>query len=151
MSVILFLDFDGVLHPEDAGPDDLFCHVGLLDQALQDLPQVQIVVSSTWRELHPLNELRASLGPLAPRVIGQNPVRPYRVQLPERLWSFVREGECVAWLRENQHPATPWVALDDHAWRFSPHCRNLLLTDSRLGLTPADAERLKKMLREARP
>ena len=46
--MILFLDFDGVLHPEPSLAKDAFCRLPLIEEILQDFPQVQIVVSSAW-------------------------------------------------------------------------------------------------------
>jgi hypothetical protein len=62
--VILFLDFDGVLHPNDVylvderpvmgnadgheGRDSLFCFAPLLADALQNRPDVTIVLSTSW-------------------------------------------------------------------------------------------------------
>jgi hypothetical protein len=52
--VILFLDFDGVLHPEgeahihDGGAD--FCFLPRLEALLREFPEVKIVISSAWRE-----------------------------------------------------------------------------------------------------
>ena len=146
MEVILFLDFDGVLHPETAPTDRLFCHVERLAQALSEFPEVRIVVSSSWRETHTMSDILEFLGLLATRVIGATPVRPARSYLPEPLWSYVREGECVAWLRENNRLTTPWLALDDQPWRFSPMCPNLMLTDPKIGLTPVDAKALRARL-----
>ena len=47
--MIVFLDFDGVLHPEPSLAKDAFCRLPLIEEILQDFPQVQIVVSSAWR------------------------------------------------------------------------------------------------------
>lgn len=60
--MILFLDFDGVLHPDAAflvkgrptlkGEGELFMWAPLLVDLLADLPEVQIVLSTSWaREL----------------------------------------------------------------------------------------------------
>jgi len=52
--VILFLDFDGVLHPE--GEDHIlnggidFCFLPRLEALLREFPHVKIVISSSWRE-----------------------------------------------------------------------------------------------------
>ena len=60
--MILFLDFDGVLHPEysdRAVPDEIaFCHLPRFEAVLRDFPNVEIVISSTWRYHLPLDALR---------------------------------------------------------------------------------------------
>ncbi|MBK9219707.1 MAG: hypothetical protein IPL70_15690 [Uliginosibacterium sp.] len=43
---VIFLDFDGVLHPR-ISPDKLFVHVDRLSHVLKDHPDVKIVVSSS--------------------------------------------------------------------------------------------------------
>lgn len=52
--MILFLDFDGVLHPYPLHVDDqhaeLLMHTPLLWSLLRRLPELQVVVSSSWRE-----------------------------------------------------------------------------------------------------
>lgn len=114
---VLFLYFDGVLHPDPCGQDEAFASLHLLAAALSGYPFVDIVVSSAWREFHPINELKAFLGPkLGPRVVGITPVHeelsPGRMagsQLQDR---YVRQEECEAWLRKHR-PQTQWLAIDD--------------------------------------
>ncbi|MFZ3000646.1 MAG: HAD domain-containing protein [Undibacterium umbellatum] len=49
--MILFLDFDGVLHPEPCyDKTQLFSCLPRLEAILRDFPTVQIVISSTWRK-----------------------------------------------------------------------------------------------------
>lgn len=57
--MILFLDFDGVLHPffprADRSDEEnqLFAYLPRLEGVLRDFPEWQIVISSSWREHHP--------------------------------------------------------------------------------------------------
>lgn len=59
--MILFLDFDGVLHPEYDGQatpaDVVFCHLPRFEAVMRDHPEVEIVISSMWREQFPLDAL----------------------------------------------------------------------------------------------
>ena len=56
--MILFLDFDGVLHPVRSNIDDIFCRTPLLDQFLiHEMPEWRIVLSTSWREPHSMDEL----------------------------------------------------------------------------------------------
>jgi len=57
-SFILFLDFDGVTHPDGCRADDLFCQLPLIEGVLQRRPGVQVVISSSWRETRSLDVLR---------------------------------------------------------------------------------------------
>lgn len=86
----LFLDFDGVLHPtvEGASASDsaagvsaavhttLFGWLPALVALLKPHPDLVIVVHSTWRYTHNLEELREILGPLGGRVVGSTPRGP---------------------------------------------------------------------------
>ena len=72
--MLLFLDFDGVLHPDD-GSQEVFCCLPLLESWMQRLPAVQVVISSSWRSVHSMSELVEFLGPVVgPRVVGCTPV-----------------------------------------------------------------------------
>lgn len=76
--MILFLDFDGVMHPDFAREKALFSATPLLWQVLEACPLVDVVFSTSWREIHPMSELIdfATQGGgehLAGRFIGSTP------------------------------------------------------------------------------
>lgn len=139
-AVILFLDFDGVLHPEPSGDEGVFCRVSLLWQILRACPEAQVVFSTSWRSLHRPEELMdfATFGggeDLAHRFIGSTPsiIQERDANIVGRVYN--REAECLEWLRH--HGANrPWLALDDYAVDFRGP--NLYLVDRRTGLTEAD-------------
>lgn len=54
--MILFLDFDGVMHP--VNQVDLFCREEHLARVLRDFPGIDIVISSSWRETHTLKNMK---------------------------------------------------------------------------------------------
>jgi len=56
--MILFLDFDGVLHPMNRATG-VFSLLPHFEQVMRDYPGVDIVVSSTWRETYSIEELRS--------------------------------------------------------------------------------------------
>ena len=147
MKRILFLDFDGVLHP--AGPGSAkFSRLGLLADLLRDpaFADVQIVVSSTWREIHSLARLRGFFPPdLQPRVIGSTPV------LDEYDSDYPRAEEIEAWLEE-QSPAPAWAALDDDMQGISTRLKNrVVFTDSSIGLTAETLTMLRVLLANSNP
>ena len=93
--MILFLDFDGVLHPEYDGQatpaDVVFCHLPRFEAVMRDYPEVEIVISSMWREQFPLDALRARFSPdIAGRIIGATPVTP---RIDGKYMLARREGE----------------------------------------------------------
>lgn len=47
--LILFLDFDGVLHPEHCHESKHFCRLPILEAALRQVPETKVVITSTWR------------------------------------------------------------------------------------------------------
>lgn len=55
VGVILFLDFDGVLHPETGKMP--FENTHLLWQILRKAPDVRVVFSTSWRESYSFDEL----------------------------------------------------------------------------------------------
>ena len=116
--MILFLDFDGVLHPDPPQPDQRFRSLPRLVSVLRDHPHVEIVISSLWREQLSLEQLR-ELFPddIAARIIGTTPITP-KVDgyAPAR-----REGEILDWLESEGRAAEPWIANDDHGVQFTLH------------------------------
>ena len=61
--VYLFLDIDGVLHPEGVGPELELCHLRNMETLLREFPQVLVVVSSAWRLESSFEELRQRFSP----------------------------------------------------------------------------------------
>jgi hypothetical protein len=57
MRKILFLDFDGVLHPTHCKQGDEFSRLHLFEVLFLD-SFCEIVVSSSWRFHHSINELK---------------------------------------------------------------------------------------------
>ncbi len=143
--MILFLDFDGVLHPDPSDNREKFCRAPLLWKILRACPQVEVVFSTSWREVHEFDLLVefVTFGggeDLAHRFIGSNPIHPEpksETVIVER--DHTRENECLAWLREHRE-GTGWLALDDmpHHFRDLDANRNLYRVDMRNGLTEVD-------------
>ncbi|BCF89093.1 HAD domain-containing protein [Paraburkholderia largidicola] len=108
---IVFLDFDGVLHPVGVPALDedfrlienpaLFVWRPILERLLAPYPMVGIVVSSDWRRLFDDATLIRLLGPLAARFVGV--VESYGPSRSEEILSEVK-----------RRGLTRWVALDDH-------------------------------------
>lgn len=147
--MILFLDFDGVLHPDPCNARSiLFCHLPRLESVLRDFADVQIVISSTWRTAHTLNDLKAYFSPdIAPRIIG---VTPSWRDLPDLLktigHTYVRQVEIEGWLRALGRPWEKWIAIDDKAYWFKPFLPNLIRTDARFGLADDVIDKLRARL-----
>lgn len=149
MNPILFLDFDGVTHPEACTAAQLFCGLPLIEVVLLRHPGVEIVISSSWREHRGLQELQGHFSPaLLDRVVGCTPI--YRQDPCEPAQRHVREIECRSWLQAHR-PDAMWLALDDNPRLFRKGCPNLLSIDGRVGFTAADALRLDARLQPMQP
>lgn len=146
--MILFLDFDGVLHPAVRGRVP-FCHTHLLWQILRACPDVNVVFSTSWRDtFDPVAMLDfVTYGggeDLEPRFIGETPNCE-----DEGLYGR-RDLEIQRWLDTNNH-AGPWLALDDMVELFSGGHPNLYVCDGNRGLTDADVVAIIERMQHAEP
>lgn len=153
--MIVFLDFDGVLHPEPCADDEIFCHLPSIEDVLREYPQVLVVISSAWRlayQHRAIARLRKYFSPdIAKRIVGMTPDyrRADETMAPKGLGLFRRQWECIGWLRAHRPPGTPWIAIDDRDYLFQPCCGNLILCDSAIGFTAAHAGELRARLGQA--
>lgn len=140
---VLFLDFDGVLHPEHCHESKHFCRMPILEDALRQVPETKVVITSTWRLERNLTDLRQMFSPdIANMIQGVTPRYCDLQNVPNILVSYQREAECRAWLRSNNLPHCNWLAVDDRSWLYRPFCKSLLLVNGRDGLTVATAYQL---------
>lgn len=149
--MILFLDYDGVLHPDPCpDPNRLFERAPELDRVLAPFADVGIVLSTSWRNLRAPVELVASLPEgLQLRVLGVTPrfsdLGAQALRVPYR-----RQAECEQWLRDHAMFDCPWLALDDRPDWFAPYCENLIDCDPQRGFDDRSAARLETALTLAR-
>lgn len=153
----MFLDFDGVLNSQDfyvaraakRGPlpisaphnryDDFDPEAcARLRRIMNAVPEVDIVISSTWRINTPVSDLRGFLSAFGidpRRVIDKTPHFPGKE----------RGEEVAAWLAYRPDPDTAFVILDDDhdMGALMPH---LVKTDNHKGLTDADADEVIRRL-----
>lgn len=145
---ILFLDIDGVLNSEQSSlmywrqngkeclfvNENHFCLVSCsnLLSIIEECPDVRIVISSSWRVYHTLDEIRGFFEKfgLDPKlVIGETPDS-----------SQARGLEIQQWLDENA-PIEDFIIVDDEA-DMVHLADKFVQTDGRLGLTILDARRI---------
>jgi len=155
--VVLYLDFDGVLHPDAAywSPRGvvlqghpghaLFEHVPLLESALAPYPDVRIVLSTSWVPDLGFSRARKRLGPqLAQRVIGatfhsryMRRRRDIEPRSMDGMLLSVRDDYHTlprgmqVWNDVCRRKPDGWLALDDNdeGWP-EEHRHRLVLTDS---------------------
>ena len=122
-SLIIFLDFDGVLHPffprGDLSDEEnkYFSYVKNFEDAIVsilDYFDVKIVISSTWRINKPIDELKTNFSEkISNLIIDITPEINDEV-----LYDGLREMEAKQWLRQN-NTYKNWIALDDHPFLWT--------------------------------
>jgi len=156
--MILALDFDGVMHPVNSTTEPKFCRLDLLEQWLRKRTVVDVLISSSWRELHAPDLMQSFFADdLQARVIG---VAPLAHRLLGPSWSRSNSERAVAvgerqyeieqWIADSGTPARPWAALDDDTSLFRRDCQRLVLCASDVGLTEAQLDLLDAMLCDER-
>jgi HAD domain in Swiss Army Knife RNA repair proteins len=136
-SMYVFLDFDGVLRRKQS---PLYRLEGdclrSFEDAVRSLPNVQIVIASSWREAFSLREMRDLFSPdIAGRIVGVTPIEWHRE-------NHHRYREVLAFLKHNGHSRTPWIAIDDEACHYPLGLENLVLVDGSRGFDADAAERM---------
>ncbi|UQV45036.1 hypothetical protein KIV45_25460 [Janthinobacterium lividum] len=139
--MILFLDFDGVLHPFPmTSTSSHFSATPSLWTILEKIPEISVVITSTWREqfsLAQLVELLKGHGGehFSNRFIGVTPI----MESTTDYVPGIRQQEIESWLVENEVTDEPYIILDDIEEYFDSTCPNLYLVDGVSGLTGHDA------------
>lgn len=121
---LLFLDFDGVLHPTDFAGQAPFSRAALLEETLSQFAP-KIVISSSWRFTHSLEKLQKIL----PSHIGQHVIgltggavigkHPRFMEIQNYLQGF---------------GPVNWRALDDSYWEFPSPCAKLIRCNPNTGI-----------------
>ena len=146
--MILFLDFDGVLHPNNQ-PDLLFVRVPRLALWLDAWPAVDVVVSSSWRVQHSQQEMVEMLARvIGARVVGCTPWAAR--QRDDNVYSALRttvltherQPEVQAWLAASWDPERAWVALDDMPYLFDADCGRVVVCAGRQGISRENVQEL---------
>lgn len=135
----LFLDFDGVLHPNLAAPQQRFARLPLLVEAIGDHP-VDIVISSSWRFEWSIQRLRGFF-PVALRSNIVNTTGSAFIGRHAR-WNEIT-AYCAAAGISN------WRALDDARFEFPDPCSELIACEGGRGIEKAQQERIRHWLEGA--
>ncbi len=128
--LLLYLDFDGVLHHEDVcwhpkkGPCieaeryTLFQHTPLLEQLLTPYPAVRIVLSTRWVQIYSCTKAAKRLPPsLRERVIGAT----FHSQMDRYAFSRKPRGMQI-WEDVVCRRPGDWLALEDDYLRLPKWC-----------------------------
>ncbi|QJW85259.1 hypothetical protein HK414_23225 [Ramlibacter terrae] len=130
MARVLFLDFDGVLHPAGTKPGESLPFEWLPELAalLSSTPDVALAVHSSRVGTYPVDELREFLGPLGCRFIGAvgpgpKPRRSVRSYAPGQIsttgsWSMMTSGSFQSIFRRR--------------WSFATRCEGLQIPEHKI-------------------
>jgi len=139
-NILLFLDFDGVTHPNSGSAPFKQENMFWLEKALTEFPQINIVISSSWRETKPLNEIKQLLGHIAgSRVIGITPV------IDDPFLHAIRYYEVIKYLEETDNIDTLWFALDDTPGFYKGN-GTVIYTDPHTGLSESDYVKIRDLI-----
>jgi len=156
---VLYLDFDGVLHPEpvffhpnrgvylgaEAHGHTLFEHAPLLASVLAPYPDVKIVLSTSWVQHRSYSKAVKRLPlELQNRVVGAT---FHAAHMTRDSWFALPRGAQVLGDVGRRRPAH-WVALDDDDVDWpEKHLSKLVKTDTMLGLArPGAVDELRSHL-----
>ena len=122
--IIVFLDIDGVLVHLNYNPSKRKIHRDFDPKCVEVLNKLtketnaKIVISSTWRRIHPQNELRNILkeAGVQAEVIG---ITPHFADLKDPANSD-RGQEILKWIQNNNH-IEDYVVIDDDIYDITPH------------------------------
>ena len=122
MSQVIFLDFDGVLHPKMNGS---FEFMNNFFAVLSNFTQAGVVISSNWKDSLTHSNLDDLFKEYSHRVVGKTTSNQ----------GMSRQAEIMAYVK--QHNVTCYVALDDDCRNtlFAPNCDFLFKTNYFTGLT----------------
>lgn len=154
--MILFLDFDGVLHPDAVylergrpvlhAEGTLFMWAPLLADMLSKYPHVQIVLSTSWarhfgfaraRDFLPEQLRHRAIGATWHSAMAGNTIG-WNSRSSSTWWDNVDRFEQIKrWV--NRAGVVEWVAIDDQPLGWADADRGKLIqTDSNFGLSDAD-------------
>jgi HAD domain in Swiss Army Knife RNA repair proteins len=138
---LVFLDFDGVMHPVGCDPERHFCQRDLFEEVMREHPDVRIVISSTWRQAYPMAELKRLFSPdIAQRIIGKTPTHEDESE------EHIRYREIGQVLQNPKVAGARWIAIDDSDFEFPDGCPNLLLCSGERGFDAEASRQLRARL-----
>lgn len=148
MATLLFLDFDGVLHPDAAylvrgrptlrGPGQLFMWAGILEQRLALYSALDIVLSTSWVHWRSYSRTCKTLPDgLRRRIVGAT----WHSRMDPREWAELTRHQQIRRYLRHRHDV-PWLVLDDddESWPDAER-DHLICTDPERGLSDPETQR----------
>jgi hypothetical protein len=144
MKKIIFLDFDGVLHSEIGAH---FTKLKLFEEYLRQMPEIEVIISSSWREDMTLFDLKNIFSPdIRDKICGATPV------LNEGFLPGGRQKEIELYLHTNNlnEQNAEWIAVDDISEFFNKNCSRLIEINSKYGFTEDDGKILLEWYKQTK-
>lgn len=146
-SPVIYLDFDGVLHPDGAyrtkngivlknyPGHSLFENSVLLAELLAPYPSVKLVLSTSWvKELRFSEALKRLPFSLKSKVIGAT----WHTRMDARIWNTLTRYQQVQ-QHATRHDVAMWIALDDDTDDWHPRAlHHVIPCDTRYGFNTLD-------------
>lgn len=136
--MILFLDFDGVLHPDSVfvtrkgpklqGYGQLFMWMPILEAELSAFPAVELVLSTSWVRHIGFTRAKKRLSiELQNRVVGATWHSSMANAWADQIWwdQTSRYGQIMRYVGRAE--ITHWLALDDDVEGWAPSNRHRLI------------------------
>jgi hypothetical protein len=122
----IFFDVDGVLHPYETGS---LASQKYLVELCKSIPNLQLVMSSNWRESSDYDYFRSEFSTEIVRsTVGFTPVYDeYRFNRQKEIEDFAK-----------YYGIQNYLVLDDLEHLFEPRWNKLYLVDRKTGLKPSD-------------
>jgi HAD domain in Swiss Army Knife RNA repair proteins len=118
--LLIFLDFDGVLHPILCQPEKFFCRKHLFENVIREFKKVEIIISSSWRHQYEFEEL-VNFFALDIQKLIVGCTRSVEISKAKN-----RYEEIIDFLTCYERFQEPWLAIDDSRDEFPIFCPNLL-------------------------
>lgn len=133
-SFLLFLDFDGVLHPVMANEHEKFRPEAIhsVNKILDELG-AKAVLSTAWRMESSIDRFNSWF---KGRIVDSTPVHELG-----RNKEHSRYHEIIGFLKSHEWSHIPWIAIDDKRSHF-PASSPAYITNAEVGVTSKDAENI---------
>jgi hypothetical protein len=142
--LLIFLDLDGVLHPHSERKNTArqFELLPRFESVLHDFPEIQVVITSTWRLDSMARVLSIFSEDIRPRVLGATP--DLSNAAGEGNPRGRRQREAMRFMTDRGLSEQPWLAIDDDVENWTDTNR-LILCDPTFGLNFEAENRLRQL------
>jgi hypothetical protein len=139
--MVLFIHFDGVLHPTHSDPSQHFIHLPRLEAVLRQHGALQMALTISCQDGYSLDALRGIFSAdITKRIIGGTSSTDVEGE------AETRYHQIRVFLHRQGLSRDAWAALDDAQDEFPRGCRQLVLCRPEVGFDEAAECRLRTRL-----